>query len=321
MRFRFSDISQAVPFIVIGSLLYAGLFVKPEQTAPVVADSIFERGDKFYGAAADLGGDYWLAGTHGKVIITRENGKRAIKRNIKALTNIQDVSLWDEKRAIVVGDGPIVMFTDDGGENWKSADFTNDSIATKFIRVYAIDGGDAYVVGEGGVVLKCTTFGMRCNRISNVEDIAWNDISFNNGNLVTVGEFGNIRYLSSSEKTWQASKSPTTTSLMAVAFKNYTHGVAVGLNGILITTEDAGKTWKAQRSVTREHILSIAWDGNRYIAAGEKGVVLIGNSNGDLWTVRKLDNDDQSWYTKVVLIGDSYLMSGSKVSIVKKDNL
>ena len=48
--------------------------------------------------------------------------------------------------------------------------------------------------------------------------------------------------------------------------------MAVGLTGTLLVTEDGGASWRDVPPLTREHLLDIAWDENRWVAVGDKGV-------------------------------------------------
>lgn len=59
---------------------------------------------------------------------------------------------------------------------------------------------------------------------------------------------------------------------------------AVGGGGKIVRSEDAGRTWSAQRSPAAVPLQSIAaWDGNRAVTVGNRGVVLVTQDGGKNW--------------------------------------
>ncbi|MDF3842953.1 YCF48-related protein [Pseudomonas citronellolis] len=64
--------------------------------------------------------------------------------------------------------------------------------------------------------------------------------------LVTVGEMGHILFSDDGGGHWSQASVPVSTDLVAVAFADDTHGWAVGHDGVILHSEDAGSTWQRQ---------------------------------------------------------------------------
>ncbi len=58
------------------------------------------------------------------------------------------------------------------------------------------------------------------------------------------------------------------------------NGLAVGENGLLMQTADAGKTWSRDKAPTDLALLDVATNGTRTIAVGQMGLVLVRDGTG-----------------------------------------
>ncbi|MGV8917001.1 MAG: WD40/YVTN/BNR-like repeat-containing protein [Pseudomonas sp.] len=64
--------------------------------------------------------------------------------------------------------------------------------------------------------------------------------------LVAVGQRGHILYSDDAGKQWQQAAVPVSSDLTAVSFPSATHGWAVGNDGVVLNSIDAGATWSKQ---------------------------------------------------------------------------
>ena len=152
-----------------------------------------------------------------------------------------------------------------------------------------------------------------------------------------VGEYGRIRVSNDDGASWHEVKSPTKMSVMSVAFKDAENGVAVGLNGVILVSRDGGETWTQETSQSPdqapdatqtedrlepgtvyergrlEHLLDVIWDGDRWIAVGSKGIVVIGSTDASEWKTTRLTPDDRNWYTSIARGQTRYYLAGSRV--------
>jgi photosystem II stability/assembly factor-like uncharacterized protein len=330
-------ITSSLPFIIIGGLLYAGLFVKPAPSGTVVAEPTFTRGDRLYGLAVMERGKAWAAGSDGKLVQTSDGGQSWHSMRSPASTTLQSIAVWDTSHAVVVGNDGLVMTTGDAGATWRRAEVSTGKHGSRLLRVKTRAKGDAWAVGEGGLILRSTDRGATWQSVGKAEDTAWNDVAIGDAQVLVVGEFGRIRRSADGGATWQDVVSPTKTSLMASAFRDERHGVAVGLNGVVLVTDDAGVSWSVARGEQAplkskpatlnddpgsiyqqgrlEHLFDVLWDGKRWIAVGAVGMVLTAAPEALEWTGTRLTETDRNWYTSIASDGTNYYLSGSRVAV------
>lgn len=314
-------IMSALPIFIIAGLLYAGLFIKPKPASAYVSRPIFERGDKFYGLSMRPSGTAWIVGLNGKIIHSGDGGKNWRVQASHINTALQDVAAWDARHVVSVGDGGVVVVTNDGGQSWRSIDTPHSDISNKLIRVVALNNGEAWAVGEGGIVLHSKDYGQSWINLGTHEDVAWNGVNFMGGRGWLVGEFGRIKVTEDGGVSWHAVASPTQTSLMAVSFKDEQNGVAVGLGGTILVSMNGGQSWTSEQPVTQEHLFDVAWDGTRWVAVGDRGVVLVSDPSGNEWRVTKASARDRGWHTKIQTHNFSYYLVGSTLTTIPHDLL
>lgn len=300
---------SALPLLIIFGLLYAGLFVKPQAVAADVQPMVIERADKFYGIALTASGGTWAAGSNGKILHSNDAGHSWKLQTRLSNLALQDVAAWDELRAVAVGDDGVVMITADGGKAWRTVTVPRSTISNKLIRVKTLPLGEGWAVGEGGAVLHTVNFGLMWTQVGAPEDTAWNDIAFHHQRAVMVGEFGLIRLSTDGGVTWATVTSTVKSSLMAVAFQDPMNAVAVGLGGVVLRSMDGGASWKQQKAATNEHLFDVLWDGKRWVAVGDKGILLAGV--GDQWRATRNDATARGWYTRIAQHGSRYYFAGS----------
>ncbi len=115
-----------------------------------------------------------------------------------------------EKRGIAVGDGGLILLSDDGGTTWGIGDLklpTEVLSSLDFNAVYSA-GKHVWVAGRPGSVML---------------------------------------HSADQGETWELQQTGQPLPLHGVFFKDEAHGWAVGELGTILATTDGGKTWKAQR--------------------------------------------------------------------------
>jgi photosystem II stability/assembly factor-like uncharacterized protein len=315
--------TSVTPLAIIGVLLYAALFVKAGAVVSDVRPPVIERRDTYLGVA--LPGDkvIWAAGGNGKVVRSDDDGTSWRVQATPTDVNLQSIAAWSADQALAVGNAGVVIRTEDGGKTWQKVDAPRSDIANKLMRVRVLEGGVAWAVGEVGAVLKSTDFGRTWSRVLEEKDRAWNDVVFVGENGWMVGEFGEIARSIDGGATWAPVSSGVSSSLMAVRFRDAEHGVAVGLSGRVVATADGGATWNALPPQTKEHLNAVAWDGARWVAVGDKGVMVVGNAAADTWTARRISEGDLGWRTQIEHAGADrrYVLAGSSLGILDGDTL
>ena len=155
-----------------------------------------------------------------------------------------------------------------------------DRSLNKLIRVRCFDGGIAWAVGVMGMILQSEDWGASWERRAEEVDVAWNDIAFADPkNGWVAREFGTMMHRPGR---WHhlagTCSSVAERSLMAISFRDQQSAVAVGLDGLIIQTTDAGENMVHRRGRnTSLHLFDVAWVGGEWVAVGGMGVLVTGS--------------------------------------------
>ncbi|MCK9261282.1 MAG: YCF48-related protein [Azoarcus sp.] len=304
------------PWLIIGGLLWAGLFIKPQPVGKTVQPPILERRDSFYGIALAANGEVWIAGSSGKILSL--NGEGGITRlTTPTKRTLQDLATWSDGHGIAVGNDGVILHSADKGQTWLAADnVPRSEIANKLNRVRVAPDGMTIATGEMGALLMSRDYGSSWTRLREEEDVAWNDVAIiDDSRIRVVGEFGRILLSDDGGSTWTELEAPVASSLMSVAFRDAEHGVAVGLEGVVLTTSDGGLSWQEVELPVRDHLLDIAWDegAQRWIGTGNLGRWVQSDADAVDWQTGRLDERDLSWHTRVLPAGDITWFAGANV--------
>lgn len=310
-----------MPMLIIGGLFYAAVFVKAEPLVASLQAPTIERRDVFLGVAAPGNDVLWAAGSYGKVVRSEDRGRNWLLQNTPVDEHLQAIAAWDQERAVAVGNRGVVLMTSNGGKDWREIDAPRSEVANKLMQVRAYPNGIAWAVGEVGAVLRTHDYGARWTRALEEKDQAWNDVFFVGDHGWMVGEFGRIVTTRDGGERWQAIESPLKSSLMSVHFRDPDKGVAVGLSGAILVTADGGMSWTEAPRVTREHLNCVIWDGEQWVAVGDKGVRVVGVADGSRWTGGRISDDDLSWRTQIVRVGEGFLLAGANLALLNQGRL
>lgn len=313
--------TSLIPVTVIGGLLYAAFFVKADAMVSAVRPPQIERRDRFLGVAMPAPKVIWAAGSNGKIIRSDDGGVSWAAQPASTVENLQGIAAWDVNRAVAVGGDGVALRSDDAGKTWSEVSVPRSAVANKLLSVRAYENGVAWAVGELGAVLRTTDYGRSWTRSLPEKDQAWNDIAFAGSHGVLVGEFGQLLVTDDGGATWQAMKSGVPSSLMSVHLRDAAHGVAVGLSGAILVTRDGGRQWVVVERQTREHLNNVIWDGSRWVAVGDKGVIVIGDADGRTWKAGRVSEGNLGWNTQVLAVpgaAATYLLAGA--GLARLDN-
>ena len=277
-----------------------------------------ELRDRFLGVASD-GNVVWAVGKDAKIVRSEDAGKTFTVQNSPVPVNFQDIAMWDPQTAVIVGNAATVLTTSDGGATWdhQTLDMPVDG-SGKLFRARLGPDGRVWTVSELNYIAVSADKGKTWQRVTQDDtDQAWNDIAFAGNRICVSGEFGKLACSDDQGTTWVEKSTGLDVSLMSLAFRDDMNGVAVGLNGLIISTADAGETWTAHpmEGLTR-HIFDVAWGGNRWVAVGDKGLLLFGDESAQNWEVTRLTETDFAWHTAIeVLSADAFMASGQTLGV------
>jgi len=314
--------TAVLPFVVIGALLYAGVFIKPKSNGDSVPVPVLGARDAFYGVASPAENVIWAVGRGGKIVRSEDGGRKWARQPSATDANLQSIAAWDAARAVVVGNDATVLLSADGGRSWQAgAGLPSEAQGRKLIRVRRAADGSAYAVGEFGLVLSAPRFGGAWESLGRQEDVAWNDIAASGHTLILVGEFGRVRRSADGGRSWQDVASPVKSSLLGVAVSaDGRLAVAVGLEGVVLLSADDGRSWRAVSSGTREHLFGVTATSAGWAAVGDKGLLLRAPADAQTWEARRLSENSYAWHTDVEAHAGRLYLAGATLSVLGLDN-
>lgn len=303
--------------IVFGIYWLGENFKLTEKTTPVEPATI-ERRDQFYSGVIAGNAVRWVVGKKGKILRSDDHGITWQLQKSGVKTSLQSIAAWDALKAVVVGSEGLVLITQNGGKAWEKVQLPDVLPSVNFLRVRIDPQGVAWVVGAMGTVYASSDFGKSWRRMAMQQDQAWNDIGFSaTGQVWLVGEYGHVTFTEykethdKAEPSWQQVKVPAEHSLMSIMFRDAQVGFIVGLDGVLLRTENAGKNWERIPLATTEHIFDVAFDGTSTVGVGSRGLRIASDRDGVNWRVGKVSNDDFSWHTSIAIKGEEELITGA----------
>lgn len=133
---------------------------------------------------------------------------------------------------------------------------------------------------------------------------------------VAVGQRGNI-LVSADGNQWQQVPAPADTTLTRVRFLDATHGWAIGYDGTILGTEDAGKTWKLLQfdaAWGKPYFDILFFDAGNGLLAGANGTLKKTTDGGKIWDAVNSDAfaDTPNLYNLTTLGDGSLLLAGER---------
>jgi len=199
----------------------------------------------------------WVVGTKGIIIHTLDGGKSWGKQESGTGKNLFSISFADARNGWVVGEYGTILHTKDGGESW---DTQSKGIDKMLNSVWFADAQNGWVVGEYGTILHTTDGGdhwkeQRCKDIETEEDMMSLD--------------------------WVPMP-----SLYEVYFTDKDNGWIVGMDGIILKTENGGEKWRKLETNCDVPLYGIDIKGNRGWVVGKEGYYLLSIDGGETWEVK-----------------------------------
>lgn len=315
-RFSPGRIAAAVlPATVIAGLLYAGLFIKPAPSGAALPIPALERRDAFFGIDLPASGVVWAAGSRGKIVRSDDGGRNWTRQATPTGEHLQDIAAWDAERAVAVGNRGVVLRTEDAGRHWSTVAAPVSSVDNKLLRVRVATDGRALAVGEMGAVLGSRDGGSSWRRLVPEQDVGFNGVAILGDHLWVVGERGAILHSADGGASWHSQLAPLDRSLTAVAFRDESHGVAVGLDGTILTTENGGRDWNDRSLHGLPHLYDVATDGDGWLAVGERDVLLRAGSDAHEWQLLRATGTSLAWHSEIAVREGRRVYAGPGASL------
>ncbi|MEH6617062.1 MAG: YCF48-related protein [Porticoccus sp.] len=312
-------IVSILPWAIVGTLLWAGIFVKPTAIIEEVVSAPINVRDNIFGVAHVDGDVYLAAGNYGKMLITKDGGKTWENQDSTVSEHLMDISAWDENRAVAVGNAGVTLMTEDGGVTWVSVDSPKSDVANKLLKVHTYPDGEALAVGEMGMIIRSLDYGKTWTMLREENDIFMNDVVKVDANTIWVSaEYGQIFKSIDNGETWEELFTDSPNSFAAIDAKNPLEITIVGLAGVVVSTLDGGETWTyiaPEQSGMTEHLMDVQWSDaiNRWVAIGNKGKWMTFTSDLKDFQPMNISSTDYTSHTEMVIVGGKGLAVGATV--------
>ncbi len=178
------------------------------------------------------------------------------------------------------GNNGNVIVSTDGAETWSLF----EQNASVYWQAMGIQGDRLWMIGEGGAMRESTDAGVTWQNVTT--DVSENlyDVDASDGSAYLVGAGGRIMSFHPEAKIWLSQTSPVTVALNAVQDVGNDVVWAVGSEGYLVQTPDAGANWYNKGRVADDELHGV------WFTSGTDGWVV--GRNG---TVRKTTDAASSW--------------------------
>ncbi len=260
-----------------------------------------------------VGGERYL---HGEFYISLDNGKNWSKKEIID-KQLYGISFLTEDTFIVCGyDGKILQSTN-SGDNWsvtqnfmwrlmRTVAWLNDSIIISC-------GGSGFT---GGIISRSTDKGLSWKTDSLTSEMR--ALCQTNEPAIYCCGYGKIIKSKDEGATWTQQRA-TGDFFVSISFSSSDHGVAIGLAGTILITDDGGENWKKIRD--GNSITNQSWtfrkiifrDINKGYIIGDKGLLLYTTDGGNQWI--KIKNIPTKNFTSIVLTDNGGIV-GSEEGIL-----
>jgi photosystem II stability/assembly factor-like uncharacterized protein len=254
-------------------------------------------------------------------------GRPAIQSRAAAHSVLLDVTKAGN-RIVAVGERGIIVFSDDGGRNWRQA-LVPTSVSLNAVRFVSPKVG--WAVGHSGVVLHTDDGGESWTRQLDGITLAKLAVESAQSLVDSSGakKDGAQKLLADAQRL--VTDGPDK-PFLSLYFENETTGYVVGAYGLIFRTDDAGKNWKPWMEHVENprgmHIYAIAGVGKTIYLAGEQGLFLRSTDDGMKFT--QVETPYKGTYFELIALpsgevilcgmrGNAYLSTDQRKSFKKID--
>lgn len=223
----------------------------------------------------------WAVGQWGVVLNTVDGGQNwKVQRADTTIDQpLFSVYFKNKDEGWAVGLWSLILTTKDGGKNWTPIKLPEPpgggKVDRNLYKIFANSKGDLFITAEQGMVLRSVDGGANWTYLTTgYKGSFWSGMATTDGTLLVGGLRGSI-YLSKDDgETWQAVASTNKSSITDFA-QIGSKTFAVGLDGVMLESDDREQTFKANQREDRQALTAaIASNANKLIIFSKKGVLL-----------------------------------------------
>lgn len=270
-----------------------------------------------YTSVMFLGSNGWATTSHGKIFSTSNNGTNWTEQSSGTTKALHSICFATATVGWAVGIDGIILHTSTGGQTWQAQQSTT---LFPFYSCYFTDELTGWAVGANGQIAQTTNGGAEWT-LSSIDNVF--------GELRSISVYGDKLIIPSNNSELVVGSKSTK------EFANTTHSIigfnlrhissqnnsilAVGENGSIIRSEDAGKTWASVSSGYNKTINACAFVGKdtAYFST-EEGTIYRSLDNGSTWKKQSTSNDKE--ITSMSFDANYGIMVGRNGVIQSTDN-
>jgi photosystem II stability/assembly factor-like uncharacterized protein len=245
----------------------------------------------------------------GIIWITTDGGAKWTAKTMAANTPLRAMSFLDPKRGIAVGDGGVILGTDDGAKTWA----VRPSGTKEKLMDVTFVGENGWASGMNGTLIATADGGKTWAAQKTGTTQALEGIFFlNETHGWAVGWAGTILRTTDGGKTWQKVNTEAAQwSSGSIYFKDEKTGWAAGFGGQLLRSDDGGATWKTVKTPMNASLTSIAFDkaGNGWITYDDG--LLTSTDGGNTWKIVKTEG--RYFLSRLLRMNDTLWAVGQSV--------
>lgn len=249
----------------------------------------------------------WAVGGTGQILKTVDGGATWTVRPSPTTAGLASISFAPGGViGYFVGNAALpnwtIYKTTDSGATWTAVSGLGSTGAVNLFGVDAFDANNAVAVGANGAIRRTTDGGTTWTNQSqnNIGSIALRAVKLlDAARAYAIADSGLMFYARNGSDSWFALMQGSLATWYAVDFADVNNGWAVGTNGAISRTGDAGGTWEQQASGIN------AWRAVRFVTstsgwvAGDAGAIRH-TANGIDWVVQNSTSTQQLnglWFT------------------------
>ncbi|MGH2900449.1 MAG: WD40/YVTN/BNR-like repeat-containing protein, partial [Solirubrobacteraceae bacterium] len=250
-------------------------------TDGTVADrfDLHTRADLFAVAARDE--RIAAAGYFGTVLLSQDGGATWDTPQTGTDEPMYVVALGPGDEVWAAGRAGVVLRSEDGGRTWTRR-------PTPFNRhvfgLYTAGAGEVLAVGDYGLQLRTQDGGAHWSCIPREQDVILGRITKTGSDATVAGEFGTLERLPAGVppgKRGTLAGVPEDLYVFDVWMDEAgTTGVAVGLGGAILRSDDGGATWSRVQTEFKQDLFGVGGSGARVVISGESGLLLVSEDAG-----------------------------------------
>lgn len=224
-------------------------------------------------AVATVQGLEVAVGSNG-LVLRRENSDSAWQRQVlEGQPNLIDVESCSDNSLIALAFEQQLWRSEDNARSWQMIELpTRENL----LDVACAPDGSYWAVGSFSTVLSSHDQGQSWQENSLGEDAMLSTVQFlSDSTAYITGEFGIVARSDNAGSDWELlDYIPNDFYPQAAHFSTRWRGWVVGLDGMVLHTEDAGASWQVEPTPVAAPLYGIVQAGGELVALGENGTVL-----------------------------------------------